>query len=71
MCRDYYQTTTTVKKNSIVMGLQMVKRGQTAEILGGWGGADIRFQNVVVKLEGPSVYCHSLFVLGIVNLKNI
>ena len=31
---------------------------------------DFRFLNVVVKFEGPSVYCHSLFVLGILNLKN-
>lgn len=37
MCRDYYQTTIIVKKNLIVMGLQMVKRGQTGEILGGRG----------------------------------
>ena len=51
------------------MGLQMVKRGQTGEIFGG-GGVDFRFLNVVVKFEGPSVYCHSLFVLGILNLKN-
>ena len=49
MCRDYYQTTTIVKKNLIVMGLQMVKRGQTGEILGG-GGDGFQFLECSSKI---------------------